>query len=138
MYDKDHLIYDDYGLKQVNCVRCNNPVKMRNIKLHEFPDGRTIHIYAIKTLSNFVPLPYELSNGTYTHITMDKDCARDHVDTAEERKGMEKQFRKGFELEAKGFKKQQNEIDDIINRYSEIKVTGRRNFKHEVKPKKEK
>ena len=128
MYDKDYLEYDEYGLKEVRCMRCNTPVKRRYIDPVTMPDGRTIGVYKIKTLSNFVPAPFTLSDGSYTNILLDKDCAKKIDNSPEEVEGMGKQFRKGFELEAAGARRSKDEIKDIKERFKKIEVSGSHNF----------
>lgn len=123
-YDKDYLEYDEYGLKEVRCMKCDVPIKKRGIRQHTLKDGRTINVYYVKTLSNFTPVPYELSNGSFTHILMCKDCARTHVDIPEERLGMASQLRKGWVLEARGARRSQKEINAIEKRMEGITVSG--------------
>lgn len=127
-YDKDYLEYDDFGLVEVRCMKCNVPIKKRVIRLHTLEDGRTINVYAVKTLGNFNPVPYELNDGSFTHILMDKDCARKHVDTLAERQGMASQLRKGWVLEAEGAKRSRKEIDAIEDRVKGITVSGKHRF----------
>lgn len=127
-YDKDYLEYDDFGLVEVRCMKCNVPIKKRVIRLHTLEDGRTINVYAVKTLGNFSPVPYELNDGSFTHILMDKDCARKHVDTLAERQGMASQLRKGWVLEAEGAKRSRKEIDAIEDRVKGISVSGKHRF----------
>ncbi len=128
-YDKDYLEYDEYGLKEVRCMKCDEPIKKRTIKLHKLEDGRAINVYTVKTLSSFSPIPYELSDGSFTNILMCKDCARDHVDTLEERQGMAKQLKSGWILEAEGTNRSQKEIDAIEKRTKWLTVTKRHKFK---------
>ncbi len=129
MYDKDYLEYDEYGLKEVRCMRCNIPIKKRDTIPHKLPSGEIIGVLAIKTLSHFVPVPYELSDGSFANILMCKDCAKEHVGTDIERIGMQEQFRSGFALEAAGKKRSKEEIDHIKEKYKNMKVVRPHDFK---------
>lgn len=133
-YDKDYLEYDEYGLVEVRCMKCNIPIKKRDVVRHTLRDGRTVNVYAIKTLSNFVAVPYELNNGSFTNILMDKGCARKHTDVLAERQGMADQLRKGWVLEAKGTKRSQKEIKDLEKRIEEIEVSGKYRFSRRGRP----
>ncbi len=138
MYDKDYLEYDEYGLKEVRCMRCGVPIKKREIfakTVNYRGTIQTIGVYAIKSLSNYTPIPYTLSDGSYTNILMDKDCAEKHVNSTEEMVGMESQFKKGHELEAIGTGRSQKEINDIKNRMEKIKVIGHHDFDKEQREK---
>jgi hypothetical protein len=131
MYDKDYLEYDEYGLKEVRCMRCNKPIKQRDVIERKLPDGRIYHVYAMKTLSNFRAVPYSLSNGTFTNILLDVDCAKVHVPSDAERAGMISQFKKGHEIEAIAAKRSQGEINATKNRYKNLTVTKKQKFKEE-------
>lgn len=124
MYDKNYLEYDEYGLKSVNCMRCNKPVKIREYKEVEH-NGKLINIAYIKELNDFKPTPFMLSNGSYTNILLCTNCAKNKENNEEEQKGMTKQFKRGHELEAKYAKKSNIEIKYIANTYGKLKVMNR-------------
>ncbi len=138
MYDKEYIEYDEYGLKEVRCMRCGVPIKRREVVEREIRKGkwtRIVNVFAIKTLSNFVPVPYTLSDGSYTNILMDKDCAKKHINSPEEMVGMENQFKKGHELEAIGTGRSQKEVNHIKKMFEKIKVTGHHDFDKEHREK---
>ena len=122
MYGKDYIEYDGYGLKEVRCMRCDSPVKKRGIVEHILPDGGKVNVYAVKTMSNFSPVPFTLSDGSFTNILMCRDCNKKYTDNGEERKGMEKQVRRGLELEAIGKGRSREEIGAIRKRAEKIKI----------------
>ena len=117
MYNKDYLEYDEFGLKQVNCMRCNIPVKVRKAV-----DG----ILAMSTMSHFAPVPFTLSDGSYTNILMCEDCRKKYDET--EIKEMEKQFHKGYELEAIGEKRSKKEVDFIKGKMKKLKFVKSHSF----------
>ncbi len=126
MYDKDYLEYDEFGLKQVGCMRCNSPIKVRRYKDVTDHTGKSLTVAYIKELVEFTPVALMLSNGSSTRILLCADCAKNKENTEEEQEGMTKQFRRGHELEAVYLKKNEAEMEYIIDMYSKLKVTGKR------------
>ena len=53
---------------------------------------------------------------------MCRDCNKKYTDNGEERKGMEKQVRRGLELEAIGKGRSQEEIGAVRKRAEKIKI----------------
>jgi len=132
-YDKDYLEYDEYGLKKVKCMRCNETIRERLPRLVRTEGGDSVYVETIKTLSNFTAVPFTLNDGTFTNILMDKDCAKIYQNTPEEIRGMTKQLKRGWVLEATGLKRSQDEISAIENRTRNIKVKERHRFKEDRK-----
>ncbi|MEE8208245.1 MAG: hypothetical protein V3T88_04725 [Nitrosomonadaceae bacterium] len=138
IYDQDYLVYDEYGLKQVNCMRCNTPIKERTIRLSRVSEGRNIYIESVRSLSNFAAVPVVLSDGSWTNILMDRDCAKAYRLTEEEKEGMAEQLKNGWIGEARGLKRSQEEIDGIKDRVKKTKVIRHRFEEKKEKPLKEK
>jgi len=128
MYDKDYLEYDSYGLRQVNCMRCNIAIKRRTPRPDRLPDGREVYVDALKTLSNFIQIPFTLTNNSRVNILLCKDCKAKYSDSVEEMQGMTRQIRRGRILEAKGMNRPEQEIDLIKERVKALKVKERYNF----------
>lgn len=121
-YDNDYLEYDSYGLKQVNCMRCNVAIKKRTPRLVELDSGEEVYVESIKTLSNFEAVTVVLNNDSYTNALMCRDCKRVYQNTEEGMRGVAKQLRSGWVLEARGLKRPEKEIKAIEKRVKKIKV----------------
>ena len=114
-YDQPYIEYDKRGITQVNCIRCNDAIKVR--VLNEETGG-----YSFKTLNVIEVIPFELSNGSYTNLFFCTDCKKEYQETEEELEGMSTQFKSGFELEARAAKKSEKHIKKMKKRYKNIKV----------------
>jgi hypothetical protein len=133
LYDNNYLVYDEYGLKQVNCMRCNVVVKERVLRLSRVKDDEPIYIESVKSLSNFTAVPVELDNGSWTNILMCKDCKKEYQLTDEEKVGMANQLKGGWVEEARGLRRSQKEIKAIAKRVKKTKVVKKHRFKKRLK-----
>lgn len=129
LYNKPYLQYDKYGLKAVNCMRCNVQIKTRSQRLVRLNDTKEIYVEFFKTLSNFIAVPVLLDNGSFTNILMCKDCKKVYQLTKEEKLGMANQLKNGWILEAKGLKRSLKEIRAIVERTENLEVIKNYNFK---------
>jgi len=120
MYDKDYIEYDEYGLKSVNCMRCNTPIRVRRFKGDEI-EGERVKVAYIKTLPDFTPVPFMLSDGSYTNILLCADCAK-NMKAEEEVEGMTRQFKNGHILDAKHAKRGQMEMRNIVDMYNKLSI----------------
>lgn len=124
-YDNPYIEYDDDGIKQINCVRCN-VMLMERVLVPRQKDGvGEVYVYIFKRLSHAEQISLTLSDGSYTDLWFCRDCKREYQCTEEELAGMTAQFRQGFELEARAVKKSDDYVDHVNNRYGEITVKKR-------------
>ena len=114
-YDRPYIEYDDDGITQINCIRCNIPVLERILLPREKQ-------YVYRRLSHLEVIAFDLNNGSYTEFYFCRDCKREYQRTEEELAGMTAQFKLGFELEAKAAKKSDKHIKKVKKRYEKMKV----------------
>lgn len=133
-YDKPYLEYDEYGLKQVNCMRCNVPVKTRTIRLVRHKEGEEpVYVEAIRAQSNLVRIPVELNNGSWTNLLMCLDCKKNYA-FWEEKEGMARQLKAGWVDEAIGLKRSIEEVDGILDRVKNTTVLRKHDGKENLVP----
>lgn len=113
LYDQPYIEHDNQGISQINCIRCNDPLKTRI---------ETNHGYRFKKVSHISQIKFYLTDGSFTNLYMCKDCKREYQPTEKELKGLSKQFRKGFILEAEAAKESKEIIKSIENRYKNISI----------------
>ncbi len=123
LYDQDYLIYDGESLTQVNCMRCNKPIKKIGKVYITLENKDIVYVLRLKELPNFVRVPITLADGSYTNFMMDKGCADEFRMRPSEKAGIRSQIKKGWNLEADAVNLPQARKDEINAK--QVTVTGR-------------
>lgn len=121
-YDKPYIEYDNDGITQINCVRCNVVVMERTLVPRQKDGVGEVYVYIFRRLSHIEEISLVLSDGSYTNLWFCRDCEREYQCTEEELAGMSAQFRLGFELEAKAVKKSDKYVEKVKKRYEKMKI----------------
>jgi hypothetical protein len=131
MYTEDYMVYDEIGIVSVNCMRCNVPIRVRRFKNMEI-EGEAVKVAYIKTLPEFTPVPFTLSNGSNTNILLCLDCSK-NMNTEDELEGMTRQFRHGHQLEAKYAKRSEKDTKAIEKFNNKLSVKGNKPSRMKLK-----
>jgi len=121
MYDKEYLTYDEFGLKHVHCMRCNEVIKNREVTEQILPNGNPVNVFYMKTYSHARRVPYKLDDGSMTHILLCVDCEENHKDNEEEMEGMATQLKKGWVKSLEMSKSTEKEIKKMKKQKIKVK-----------------
>jgi len=112
----DYLDFDDNGLKEVRCMICNVPVKVRREV-----NGKII----LRTLSHFRRIPLALEENGKPHSVMNILGCATCADKPINYDDVLSTTRFGWNKEQKHTKKPKKERDEYFDRYRNITVNHR-------------
>lgn len=78
-YEKDHVEYDDLGMKSVHCFSCNQIIRKR-VEVPSRQDPRR-SILTMMTLNTYRERELELSDGSLMYAMFCVNCVNDPIDS---------------------------------------------------------
>ena len=116
-YSNSYLDFDEFGLKEVRCMKCNTPVAMR-----DFTEVGGQKVMAMRRLSSWKQVRIELSNRTFAEPIFCVECAT-NIDPEKALK----QIKKGWEQELREVKKANaDEIKEHFKKYEKLTIKGKK------------
>jgi hypothetical protein len=113
-----YIKYDEFGVKEIQCMNCGAPVAMRTVKTIQIKSipPKTVNVFAMKQLSSWRRRKYILDDGSYMEIILCNEC----VDLPIAPEKIERALEKGWDGELRQAKKSDKEIQAYIKKLPKI------------------
>ncbi len=115
-YSEDYVVFDDFGIKEIHCMKCHTMVAMR-----DFTEVMGQKVLGLRQLSNWKQVRIELNNGTYAEPIFCIEC----VHNINPEKALE-QIKRGWIIELRDQKKATvEEIKGHSKRHEILTIKGK-------------
>lgn len=120
-YDKDYVKYDNLGLKEVTCMKCNTIIARRTyIEIDSKTEiNKKEKVLTLKKLSNWKQVKVKLSDGSFAEPMFCLDCSKQGIDCEK----TTIQIKKGWEIEMKALNRNKKDIEKFKKIVCDLKIT---------------